>query len=100
MQFHVITAKDNKPIANRIIKALTSDGEMTAVTDDKGFVNLGPFSDRDVVTVEIEGYENLAKDFAFSNAVDFMTLEMTPIVSKIPYHVYSCYRYISNIFSN
>ena len=84
MQFHVITAKDNKPIANRMIKALTSVGEMTAVTDDKGFVNLGPFSDRDVVTVKIEGYKELVKDFAFSNAVDFMTLEMTPIVSKIP----------------
>ena len=67
-----------------MIKATTSEREMTGITDAKGFVNLGPFFDREVGTVEVEGYDNLVKEFIFSSAVDFMALEMTCTVSKIP----------------
>ena len=55
---------------------------MTGLTDEKGFVELGPISDGEVGTVEIDGYENLERDFKFSNTVDFITLEMTPKVRK------------------
>ena len=79
MQFHVITATDNKPIENSMIKVTTSDGVMTEFTDAKGFVDLGPFSDGEVGTVGVEGYEHLVKEFIFSSTVDYLTLEMTPI---------------------
>ena len=79
MKFHVITAKDNKPIENSMIKATTSEGVMTGYTDAKGFVDLGPFFNGELVTVEVEtkGYNNFVQEFIFSRTVDFMTLEMT-----------------------
>ena len=84
MKFYVITATDNKPIENTMMKATTSDREMTGITDAKGFVNLGPFSDGEVGTVEIQGYNNLVKEFIFSSIADYMALEMTPkVLSKI-----------------
>ena len=65
-----------------MIKVTTSDGVMTEFTDAKGFVDLGSFSDGEVGTVEIQGYNNLVKEFIFSSFVDYMALEMTPTVSK------------------
>ena len=65
-----------------MIKVTTSDGVMTEFTDAKGFVDLGSFSDGEVGTVEIQGYNNLVKEFIFSSFVDYMALEMTPMVSK------------------
>ena len=65
-----------------MVKATISDKELTGYTDEKGFVELGPISDGEVGTVEIDGYENLEKEFTFANALDFVTLEMTPTVSK------------------
>ena len=79
----MVTATDNKPIENSMIKVTTSDGVMTEFTDAKGFVDLGPFSDGEVGTVEVQDYDNLVKEFIFASAVDFMALEMTPTVSKI-----------------
>ena len=61
-----------------MIKVTTSDGVMTEFTDAKGFVDLGPFSDGEVGTVGVEGYEHLVKEFIFSSLLDFMVLEMTP----------------------
>ena len=61
-----------------MIKVTTSDGVMTEFTDAKGFVDLGPFSDGEVGTVKVEGYDNLVKEFIFSSLLDFMVLEMTP----------------------
>ena len=54
LKFHVITAKDNKPIENSMIKATTSDGVMTGYTDAKGFVDLGQFFDGEHITIEVE----------------------------------------------
>ena len=65
-----------------MIKATTSEGEITGITDDKGFIKLGPFSDGEVGTVEIKGYDNLIKEFIFSSSTDYIALEMTPKVSK------------------
>ena len=85
MQFHLIKATDNKPIANTIIKASTSNGELTGVTDAEGFVELGPFSDGEVITIGVEEkcYDNLELEFIYSRTVNFMALEMSPTVSKI-----------------
>ena len=75
-----------------MIKATTSEKEMTGFTDAKGFVDLGPFSDGEVGTVEVQDYDNLVKEFIFASAVDFMALEMTPTVSKIStYIIYFMY---------
>ena len=68
---------------NSKVKVNTSNRALTGLTDEKGFVELGPISDGEVGTVEIDGYENLERDFKFSNTVDFITLEMTPKVRKI-----------------
>ena len=63
-----------RAIKNSMVKTRTSNALLTGFTDAKGFLELGPFFDGEVGTVEIDGYENLEKDFTFSNAVDFMTL--------------------------
>jgi len=68
-----------------MVKATISHSKLTRFTDEKGFVELGPISDGEVGRVEIDGYENLETEFTFANALDFMTLEMTPTGSKIGY---------------
>merc|ERR1712062_66615 len=85
IQFHVITVINNKPIKNTMVKATISHSKLTGFTDEKGFVELGPISDGEVGSIEIDGYENLEKEFTFPNALDFMTLEMTPTGSQIGY---------------